>query len=54
MPTVMEICLGNICPGNICPYQGHLSYYGPDFDETLKVGSCDYLEQISTIAVTFV
>ena len=45
-----NICPGNICPGNICLYQEYLSCYWPDFDTTLKVGSWDYLEQISTIA----
>ena len=49
-----SICPGNICPGNICPYQEYLSCYWPNFDETLKVGSWDYLEQISIVAVTFV
>ena len=49
-----NICPGNICPVNICPYQEYLSCYWPDFDQTLKVGSWDYFEQISTIAVTFV
>ena len=42
-----------ILSSNICPYQEYLSCYWPDFDQTLKVGSWDYLEQISTIAVTF-
>ena len=49
-----NICPGNICSGDICPYQEYLSCYWPNFDETLKVDSCDYLEQISTVAVTFV
>ena len=31
-----------------------LSCYWPDFDETLKVGSWEHLEQIPTIMVTFV
>ena len=34
--------------------QQYLSYYSPDVDETLKVGSCEHLEQISTVRVTFV
>ena len=34
--------------------QQYLSCYGPDFDETLKVGSCEHLEQIPTVRVTFV
>ena len=34
--------------------QQYLSCYWPDFDETLKVGSCEHLEQIPTIRVTFV
>ena len=49
-----DICPGNICPGDICPYQEYLSCYWPNFDKTLKVGSCDYLEQISTVAAMFV
>ena len=49
-----NICPGNICPGNICPYQEYLSCYWPDFDESLKIGSWDYLELISTVTVTFV
>ena len=48
------ICPGNICPGNICPYQEYLSCYWPDFDETLKVSSWDYIELILTVAATFV
>ena len=39
-----DICPCNICPRNICPYQEYLSCYWPDFDETLKVGSCEHLE----------
>ena len=35
-------------------YQEYLSSYWPDFDETLKVGSCEHLEQIPTVRVTFV
>ena len=27
---------------------------GPDFDETLKIGSWEHLEQIPTVTVTFV
>ena len=34
--------------------QQYLSYYRPDFDETLQVGSCEHLEQIPTVTVTFV
>ena len=49
-----KICPGNICPSDVCPYQEYLSCYWPNFDETLKLSSCDYLEQISTVAVTFV
>ena len=49
-----DICPCKICPGNICPYQEYLSCYSPDFDHTLKVGSWDHLEQISTVMVTFV
>ena len=32
----------------------YLSYYGPNFDETLKVASWEHLEQIPTIKLTFV
>ena len=49
-----DICLRNICPRNICPYQEYLSCYWPDFDETLNVGSCEHLEHIPTVSVTFV
>ena len=45
----MDICPCNICPGDICPYQQYLSYYWPDFDQTLKVGSMDCFEQILTV-----
>ena len=48
-----NICPGKICHGNIYPYQEYLSCYWPDFEETLKVRSCDYLEQILTVAETF-
>ena len=34
--------------------QQYFSCYLPDFDETLKVGSCEHLEQIPTVRVTFV
>ena len=33
--------------------QQYLSCYWPDFDETLKVGSWEHLEQIPTVMVTF-
>ena len=49
-----DICRGNICPGDICPYQEYLSSNCPDFDETLKIGSWEHLEQIPTVMVTFV
>ena len=49
-----NICPGNISPGDICPYQEYLCYYWPNFNENLKVGSCDHLKQISTVTVTFV
>ena len=49
-----DICLGNSCPGDICPYQEYLSCYWPDFDETLKVGCWEHLEQIPTVWMTFV
>ena len=32
----------------------YLSSYWPDFDQTLKVGSWDPLEQIPTVMMTFV
>ena len=34
--------------------QQYLNCYWPDFDETLKVGSCERLEQIPTVMVIFV
>ena len=49
-----DICPRNICPRNICPYQEYLSCYWPNFNETLKVGSWEHLEQISTVTMTFV
>ena len=39
---------------DICPYQEYLMCCRLNFDETLKIGSGDYFEQISTVAVTFV
>ena len=33
--------------------QQYLSYYWPDFDETLKVDSGEHLEQITSVMVTF-
>merc|ERR1711942_272283 len=35
-------------------YQQYLSCYKLNFDETLKVGSCEHQEQIPTVMVTFV
>ena len=35
-------------------YWQYLSCYWPDFDETLKVGSWEHLEQIPTLMVTIV
>ena len=32
----------------------YISSYWPDFDQTLKVGSWDHFEQISTATMTFV
>ena len=32
-------------------YQQYLSCYWPDFNETLKVGSCEHLEQIPTVDI---
>ena len=49
-----DICPGNICLGHICPYQKYFSCYWPDFDQTLKVGSWDHLEQMPTVLETFV
>ena len=49
-----DICLGNTCPNDIYPYQEYLSCCRPDFDETLKVGSWEHLEQIPTVTVPFV
>ena len=49
-----DFCPHNICPRNICPYQEYLSWYWPDFDETLKIGSWEHLKQIPTVMVTFV
>jgi len=48
-----DICPGNITPCDICPYLEYLSYYWPDFDQTLKVDSWDNLEHIPTVTVTF-
>ena len=50
----MDICLCNICPGDICLYQQYLSCNWPDFDQTLKVGGWEHLEEIPTVTVTFV
>ena len=50
----VDICQGNICPGDICPYPEYISCYWPNFDETLKEGSWEHLEQIPTIKLTFV
>ena len=44
----------HISPSDICPYQVDISCYWSYFHQTLNVGSWDYLEQISTVAVTFV
>ena len=41
-----DICPRKMCPGDICPYQQYLSCYWLNFDETLKVGSWENLEQI--------
>ena len=49
-----DICPGNICLGYNCPYQEYLSHYWLNFDETLKLGYWEYLEQILTVTVTFV
>ena len=48
----VDICPGNIYPGYICPYQEYISCYLTDFDETLRVGSWEHLEQIPTVTVT--
>ena len=34
--------------------QQYLSYYCPNFDQTLKVGSLEHLEEIPSVTVTFV
>ena len=47
-------CHSDICPGDIYPYQEYLSCYWPDFDETLKLGFWEHLEQIPAVKVTFV
>ena len=49
-----DICPGNICPRDICPYHEYLRCNWPDFDETLKIGSWEHLEQIPTVMVKFV
>ena len=49
-----DIYPSNICFRNICPYKEYLSWYWPDFDQTLKEGSWDHLSQIQTVTVTFV
>ena len=49
-----DIYPSNICPRNICPYKEYLSWYWPDFDQTLQEGSWDHLSQIPTVTVTFV
>ena len=35
-------------------FEEYLSSNRPDFDETLKVGSWEHLEQITTVTVAFV
>ena len=35
-------------------YRQYLSYYQHDFDQALKIGSCDHLEQIPTVTMTIV
>ena len=40
--------------GQISPYQEYLSYFLPDSDQTLKVGSWEHLEEIPTVTVTFI
>ena len=49
-----DIYPSNICPRNICPYKEYLSWYWPDFDQTLKEGSWEHLSQIPTFTVTLV
>ena len=49
-----DICPRNICPRDICPYQEYLSSNWPNFDETLKIGSWEHLQQIPTVWGTFV
>ena len=47
-----DICSGNICHCNICPYQEYL--ISSEFDQTLKVGSWDHIQQMPTVMVTFI
>ena len=49
-----DIFPGNSCQGDICPYQEYIRCYWPYFDQTLKVGSWDHLEQIPTVTETFI
>ena len=35
-------------------WQQYLSCYRPDFDKMLKVGSCEHLEQILAVRVTYI
>merc|ERR1711954_332272 len=50
----LNICPGNICPGDICPYKQYLSCYRPYLDQTLNKGSWEYIQQITTVTMTFV
>ena len=49
-----DICIDNICPGDIYPYVEYLSCYQPDFDQTLKEGSWEHLEEFPNVMVIFV
>ena len=40
-----DLCPSNICTGDICQYWEYFSWYWPNFDLTLKVGSCEKVEE---------
>ena len=45
---------GIICSHNIFPYQEYLSCYWPDYDEILKVGSWEHLEEVFGSNIFFI
>ena len=47
MPTVMVIFV-------LASFVHNRNISGPDYDETLKIGSWEHKEQIPTVTVTFV